>query len=137
MRNAAITEHPLHQLREEEEVRRATSLAVLVAMLVLALSPAAGATVHHIMSGECAAPAADGTVADLQDPPGLSGGSSADNFAQPLRATSAAGALEFTAFDESGVPIDAEGPASNGDNGDQHCQNPETNGHPDDSDDDV
>jgi hypothetical protein len=109
-------------------------LAVLVALLVLALAPAAGATVHHIMSGECAAPAADGTVADLQDPPGLSGQSSGDNFAQPLVATTSAGALEFTAFDGF-VPIDAEGPASNGDNGDQHCQNPETNGHPDDSDD--
>lgn len=115
-------------------MRRAIRLVVLVALLMLVLAPAASATVHHIMSGECAAPAADGTVADLQDPPGLSGQSSADNFAQPLMATSGAGALEFTAFD-GGVPVDAEGPASNGDNGDQHCQNPETNGHADDSDD--
>lgn len=117
-------------------LRRITVLVAMAALMVFAIAPVAGATVHHIMSGECAAPAAEGTAADTQDPPGISGGSNADNFAQPLEATVAAGALTFTAFDPvTGIPIDAEGPAANGDNGDQHCQFPETSSHPDDSDD--
>jgi hypothetical protein len=64
-------------------MRRAVSLTVVSAMaLVLFALPAAG-TVHEITGMFCAQNGQGGNPF----PPGLSGGSSADNFAKPLFAT--------------------------------------------------
>jgi len=90
-------------------IRSALVTALAVTGFVVQGALRADATVHPLQSAECAAP--PGTNASTDgDPPGISGGSNADNFAQP-------------------------GPASNGDNGDQHCQFPEGGSHPDDADD--
>jgi len=64
-------------------MRRAISLALVSAMtLVMFALPAAG-TVHEITGMFCAQNAEGGNPF----PPGLSGGSNADNFAKPLFAT--------------------------------------------------
>ena len=106
-------------------------LAALVAgAFALTISTGvASATVHPIQSAECAAPPGTNGSTD-GDPPGITGQSSADNFAQPAEATINAGALIVVIF-----PTDFTGPASNGDNGDQHCAFPEGGSHPDDADD--
>jgi hypothetical protein len=66
------------------------TLLLTVALVMAAMMAAAGpalATVHPLANSECAnAEASD--VATGQNPPGLSGGSNADNFAQPVFAAS-------------------------------------------------
>lgn len=110
-------------------IRSALVTALAVTGFVVQGALRADATVHPLQSAECAAP--PGTNASTDgDPPGISGGSNADNFAQPALATIDAGALTPVVF-----PTDWTGPASNGDNGDQHCQFPEGGSHPDDADD--
>lgn len=107
----------------------ATGLVLASSAYVLGGAPGAEATVHPLQSAECAAPPGTNTSTD-GDPPGISGGSNADNFARPAGATIDAGALIVVVF-----PTDFTGPASNGDNGDQHCRFPEGGSHPDDADD--
>ena len=82
----------------------------------------AQATIHPIQSSECAAPPADGSAADTQDPPGLSD-PTAPAFLQPLIATGL--------LDENGVPTGDLPTALNGDNGDSHCVFPQTTSHGD------
>ncbi len=114
-------------------MKRLAVLALLAgALLMVAVTPA-GATVHPLMSGECSAPPATGTAGETGDPPGITEGDGKgpdSNNARPALATLDAGALEVVEF-----PTDWTGPASNGDNGDQHCQFPEGGSHPDDDDD--
>ena len=107
----------------------AAGLVMASGAYVLADARGAEATVHPLQSAECAAPPGTNDSTD-GDPPGISGGSNADNFAQPALATIDAGALTVVVF-----PTDWTGPASNGDNGDQHCRFPEGGSHPDDADD--
>ena len=67
--------------------------ALVVAMLAVTAVPAF-ATIHPLANSECAnANASD--VATGQNPPGLTGQSNADNFAQPV--ISASGGNPFTA----------------------------------------
>lgn len=87
---------------------------------------AAVATIHPIESGECAAPPANGSAGDTQNPPGIStpGGG---NFLQPLIAT---GLLDPDTHEPTG-----ELPAAlHGDSGDEHCAWPGTTDHSDDFD---
>jgi hypothetical protein len=62
-------------------MRRAISVAVLTAMALLAFAAPASATVHEITGMFCAGEHGN------HFPAGLSGGSNADNFANPLFAT--------------------------------------------------
>mgnify|MGYP001417888267 CR=1 FL=1 len=88
-------------------------LALVVgASLPLLVAGPAQATVHPINSAECAAPPADGTAADTQEPPGISD-PTAPAFLQPLESTIFRG--HFGAL--------------NGDNGDSVCVFPETTSH--------
>jgi hypothetical protein len=117
--------------------------AVGVGLGVAGTALPASATIHEIAQSECAAPAADFTTADLQAPPGLTGGSSADNFAQPLESLASNGRLVGSGvfvepFPGAGFEIEilisnpdrpGTGPASG--TGEAHCTNPETNAHPD------
>ena len=61
-------------------MRRAVLLAVVAAMALVVFALPATATVHEITGMECAQNAAGGNPF----PPGISGGSNADNFANPL-----------------------------------------------------
>lgn len=72
---------------------------LVVALLVGLLALPAGATVHEITGMECSGGNA------MEAPPGLTGGSNADNFAQPLVAT---GVVEFV----EGEPVFTDHPAS-------------------------
>jgi hypothetical protein len=59
----------------------------LVMTLMMAVAGPASATIHPLANSECAnAEASD--VATGQNPPGLSGRSNTDNFAQPIFAAS-------------------------------------------------
>ena len=62
-------------------MRRALSIAVLTAMAVMTFAAPASATVHEITGMFCAGEHGN------HFPPGLSGGSNADNFGKPLFAT--------------------------------------------------
>ena len=73
-------------------VRLACVLAVSAVGLVLPASPSS-ATVHEIVAQWCSGH-------DHLEPPGISGGSNADNFARPLRANG---------FDRGVVPFDPDG----------------------------
>lgn len=56
-------------------MRRFFFIAVLAAALfALMAASSALATVHPLANSECSAPAADGTPADLQNPPGITNG---------------------------------------------------------------
>jgi hypothetical protein len=61
--------------------------AALVMALMLAVAGSALATVHPLANSECANENAS-DVATGQNPPGLSGQSNTDNFAQPVIAAS-------------------------------------------------
>lgn len=69
------------QNKEGAFMRRSWAVAVVAAMTVLALALPASATVHEITGMFCA------TTGGNPFPPGISGGSKADNFAKPLFAT--------------------------------------------------
>lgn len=91
----------------------------LFALVVLALALTAGpalATVHPIQSGDC-----NGFNEPFSpsggDPPGITGQSNADNFAQPLFAT---GVVSIDP-DTGEFVFDETNPALNGDNG--NCPN--------------
>jgi hypothetical protein len=69
-------------------------LGMSVAALMLAVTAVpAFATIHPLANSECANDSASDVATD-QSPPGLSGGSNADNFAQPV--FSASGGDPFT-----------------------------------------
>jgi hypothetical protein len=59
------------------------SVAALMAAMLAFMAVPAFATVHELANAECAT---DTAPADDQFPPGISGGSNADNFAQPVLA---------------------------------------------------
>jgi hypothetical protein len=66
------------------------TLLLTVALVMAAMMAVAGpasATIHPLANSECASDSSQG-VANDQNPPGLSGGSNADNFAQPVFAAS-------------------------------------------------
>lgn len=65
-------------------MRKLVVVAVVFAMALMVFALPASATVHEMTGMWCA------TGHSQFDPPGISGGSSADNFAQPLFASGAA-----------------------------------------------
>ena len=67
-------------------MRRMLLLFTVAAMMaaMMAVAGAASATIHPIVQSGCSAPQAEGTPAETMDPPGISGQSNANNFAQPL-----------------------------------------------------
>ena len=75
-------------------MRRALFLAVIAALAAAVWAAPAGATVHEITGMFCAGEHGN------HFPPGLSGGSNADNFARPLAATG---------FIESAEPFAGDG----------------------------
>ncbi|MCI0582446.1 MAG: hypothetical protein L0227_06040 [Chloroflexi bacterium] len=92
-------------------MRRAISAAVLTAAALLAFVAPASATVHEITGMFCAGEHGN------HFPAGLSGGSSADNFAQPLFATGFVESVEAYAGDGVNGPgvlvtFDFDHPAS-------------------------
>lgn len=90
-------------------MRRAISTAVLTAMAVLTFAAPASATVHEITGMFCAGEHGN------HFPAGLSGGSNADNFAEPLFATGFVESVTpFTGANGPGVLItfDFDHPAS-------------------------
>ena len=107
---------------------RVVSLTVAVLLVVAGFalfgSNSAEATVDPIMSGECSNQEADDQIEanrdnpapfpnDIQHPPGISGGSNADNVAKPLFASGV-----LLGFDGDGNPIiDGANPALRGDSG--------------------
>ena len=112
--------------------------ALLAGMAIALLGGSAQATIHPIVSSECAAQESGTGAGDFQDPPG-----------QTLGATPGQGALKaiFALLDNGALIIENAGepgfdpedpatfewggPAYNGDNGDEHCKNPDSNAHPD------
>ena len=60
------------------------SVALVVVALVAAMAAPAFATVHPLAHMECASDTSNSPVVASQDPPGLTGQSSADNIAQPI-----------------------------------------------------
>ena len=72
-----------------------TVAAMMAAMMMIAAP--AFATIHPLSNSECSN-ASSSDVATEQNPPGLSGGSNADNFAQPI--FSASGGDPFTEVTE-------------------------------------
>jgi hypothetical protein len=99
-----------HQAEEYGVTRVLTRFAAVViaaAALALPASPA-NATVHEIVAQWCSGQ-------DHLEPPGLSGGSNADNFVQPLRASGALGdPVPFTGPEGPGllVPFNYDHPAA-------------------------
>lgn len=96
----------------------------------------AEATIHEITQSECAGPGADFKTADLQTPAGLTGGSNADNFAQPLESLLANGQLHGSGvfvepFPGAGFEIEILVGTPANSTGEEHCRFPETNAHPD------
>lgn len=92
-------------------MRRITLAVVLSAMAALAFALPASATVHEITGMFCAGEHGN------HFPPGLSGGSQADNFAKPLFATGFVESVEPYAGDGTNGPgvlitFDFEHPAS-------------------------
>jgi hypothetical protein len=88
-------------------VRRAISLAVVAAMALIVFALPAGATVHEIAGMHCAQNGNGGNPF----PPGVSGGSAADNFAQPLFATGFVDSVE-PYLDGVLISFDFDHPAS-------------------------
>ena len=78
-------------------MKRITLLLTVAVALMLAVAGPALATIHPLANSECANAAAS-DVATSQNPPGLSGQSNTDNFAQPIFAAS--GGDPFTAEGE-------------------------------------
>ncbi|HEV8573605.1 MAG TPA: hypothetical protein VGR43_02750 [Dehalococcoidia bacterium] len=110
-----------------------------LAALLLTGPESAEATIHEITQSECAGPGADFKTADLQTPPGLTGGSNADNFAQPLEALVANGQLQGSGvfvepFPGAGFEIEILVGTPAKSTGEEHCRFPETNAHPDSPD---
>jgi hypothetical protein len=92
-------------------MRRAVSVAILTCLTLLAFAAPASATVHEITGMFCAGEHGN------HFPPGLSGGSSADNFANPLFATGFVESVEPYAGDGVNGPgvlisFDFDNPAS-------------------------
>ena len=77
-------------------MRRAISVALVSAMTLVAFALPAAATVHEITGMFCAQQGGN------PFPPGLSGGSNADNFAKPLFATGFVESVDPT-FEGDGV----------------------------------
>ena len=77
------------------------SVAALMAAMVALMAVPAFATIHPLANSECANESAS-AVARGQNPPGLSGGSNADNFAQPV--FSASGGDPLSPVDEPPTP---------------------------------
>ena len=111
--------------------------ALLAGMAIALLGGSAQATIHPIVSSECAAQESGTGAGDFQDPPG-----------QTLGATPGQGALKaiFALLDNGALTADMSadpdppnnpgtwvwgGPAYNGDHGDEHCENSDSNAHPD------
>ena len=85
-----------------------STMLLAAALLVFTAAPATG-TVHPLSNSECSAPAAAGTPADTQDPPGLTPGgpdSSQAEVAQPVVAVVSApgGGVDSPAFKTSPAP---------------------------------
>jgi hypothetical protein len=109
------------------------AVAALLATIMLPLfGGSADATIHPLTSAECAARQSATGAGEDQDPPGISDETNQQTFARPIFATLAAGALTL---DDHGSanPNDWTwgGPAYNGDNGDEHCANPQGGSHAD------
>ena len=66
------------------------SVAILVVAMVAVTAVPAFATIHPLSRSEVSN-APSGTTAATQEPPGLSGGSNTDNFAQPVSSVLPAG----------------------------------------------
>lgn len=88
-------------------------VALVIAVLAVTAMPVMG-TVHPIQSGDCNG-FNDPFGPSGGDPPGITGGSNADNFARPLFAT---GVLAIV---DGVIVFDPTNPALNGDNG--NCPN--------------
>lgn len=109
--------------------------AALLAAMALPLfgGGSAEATIHPIVSSECAAQESQTGGGDIQDPPGQTPGATPGEGAlAAIDALLANGALTVD-MHGSEDPGDWTwgGPAYNGDNGDEHCKNPEADTHPD------
>jgi hypothetical protein len=93
-------------------------VAVAIALTQLATTTSTvEATVHPIQSGECSGAGFLDPAGG--EPPGISGGSNAENIARPLFATGV-----LLGFDENDEPIiDPDNPALNGESGVEHCPN--------------
>lgn len=96
-------------------MRRWLVLVVLVIAVVAMSAARVMATVHPIQSGDCNE-FNDPFSPSGGDPPGITGGSNADNFAQHLWATGV-----LLGFDADSPIIDFGNSALNGDNG--NCPN--------------
>ncbi len=87
-------------------MRRTLSLLVVAAMMAAMMALLAGpasATVHPLSNSECSG-LPETTVAGSQDPPGLTGQSNADNFAQPIVSVLNAQGPDSPAFKQEPVP---------------------------------
>jgi hypothetical protein len=96
---------------------RRLALTLVVAALLAALSAApALAAIHPIVQSECSAPAATGTAADTQDPPGQTPGSGVGNDTSHLRA------VTNTVID----PVSPSATNATSGEGSAHCTFPES-----------
>ena len=75
----------------------------LVMAAMMALSGPALATIHPLSNSECSG-LDETTVAGSQDPPGLTGQSNTDNFAQPVISVFTAQGEDSPAFKQEPVP---------------------------------
>ncbi len=106
--------------------------ALLAATTLQLFGGSASATIHPLVSSECAAQESGTGAGEAGDPPGISDPTNDQTFARPIMATLMAGALTL---DDNGSPDPNDwtwgGPAYNGDSGDEHCANPEGGSHAD------
>jgi hypothetical protein len=109
----------------------AAALLAAMALPLLGGGGTAEATIHPIVSSECAANESQTGAGDVQDPPGQTPGATPGQGAlKAIFALLANGALTADQLDNVSTTVWG-GPAYNGDNGDEHCQNPDANTHPD------
>jgi len=110
-------------------------VSLLLTVALIGFASTAMATIHPIVSSECAAQESATGAGDTQDPPGQTPGDGAGDGHGDLAAVQNLirnGALVPIAdTDGDGIPDVWSGPAYNGDSGDEHCTNPGANTHPD------
>lgn len=86
-------------------MKRPIAIVIAMALTLIAFAAPAGATVHEITGMWCAGEHGNHT------PPGISGGSNADNLAQPLFASGFVESVEMDG-DDTFVHFDLDHPAS-------------------------
>lgn len=116
-------------------LQKSIAIVGIASLVMVGSVGVADATIHPIVSSECAAKESATGAGESQDPPGQTPGATpgeGENELAAINALLANGALVLVDpgddFPETAV---WGGPAYNGDSGDEHCKNPDHNTHSD------